>query len=54
MKVSPFHSEKTKTEVYHNNSKCTEGNNIKSCNKVSGTASLRLCKHCEKLNDQGK
>ncbi len=53
-KVAPFHSKKAGTEVYHNNSRCTEGNNIESYNKVSGTGNLRLCDPCSKLNAQGK
>ena len=54
MQVSPFHSKKPGTEVYHNNNKCTEGNNIESHNKVSGTGGLRLCDPCKKLNSEGK
>lgn len=54
MKVASFHSKKYGTEVYHNNDKCTEGNNIESYNRVSGTGNLRLCEHCEELNSQGK
>ena len=53
-KVSAFHSKKAGTDVYHNNSKCTEGNNIETYNKVSGTGNLRLCARCKELNAQGK
>lgn len=52
--VSPFHSKKAGTSVYHNNNKCTEGNNIERENKVSGTGGLSLCSHCKKLNAEGK
>jgi hypothetical protein len=41
-KVSPFHS-KEPTSVHHNNSVCTEGDNIESYNKVSGTGGKPLC-----------
>ncbi len=54
MQVSPFHSKKAGTEVYHNNNKCTEGNNIESYNKVPGTGGLRLCSRCAELNAEGK
>lgn len=53
-KVSPFHSKKPGTKVHHNNNKCTEGNNIESYNKVSGTGGLPLCERCKELNTQGK
>lgn len=53
-KVKEFHSKKAGTAVYHNNSKCTEGNNIETYNKVSGTGNLRLCNNCNDLNKQGK
>jgi hypothetical protein len=52
--VSPFHSKLPATEVYHNNNKCTVGNNIETYNKVSGTGGLRLCSDCRNLNAQGK
>ncbi len=48
--TSPWHSNKNKN-VYHNNTKCTEGNNIESENRVSGTGDLRICDHCRRLND---
>lgn len=48
-KVSPFHSKKPETTVYHNDNKCTEGNNIESYNRVSGTGGRPLCSHCKRL-----
>ena len=54
MRVSPFHSKKPDTKVYHDNDKCTEGNNIETENKVSGTGGLPLCEHCKRLNAEGK
>ena len=47
-KVSPFHSSLTKN-VYHDNSSCTEGNNIEAKYKVSGTGGLPKCAHCKRL-----
>lgn len=46
-KVSPFHAEKS--SVHHNNSSCTEGNNIETKNKKDGTGGKPLCDHCKKL-----
>ena len=54
MKVSPTHSQKPGTSVYHNNNKCTERNNIERKNVKKGTGGLRLCYHCKKLNAQRK
>lgn len=46
-KVSAFHS--VKQNVHHNNSSCTEGNNIEKENKREGTGGKPLCKHCADL-----
>jgi hypothetical protein len=46
-KVAAFHS--IKQSVHHNNSKCTEGNNIEKENKREGTGGKPLCKHCADL-----
>lgn len=46
-KVAAFHS--IREDVYHNQSACTEGNNIETRNRVSGTGGKRLCSHCERL-----
>jgi hypothetical protein len=51
-KVSPFYS--PLQSVHHNNSKCTEGNNIESNNKTAGTGGKPLCQHCARLNAEGK
>lgn len=48
-KVSPFHSKLPGTEVYHNDNKCTVGNNIESYNRVAGTGGHRLCHTCRDL-----
>jgi hypothetical protein len=52
-KVNPFHS-KQPTSVHHNNSACTEGDNIESYNRVSGTGGKPLCDHCKRLNAEGR
>jgi hypothetical protein len=49
-KVPAFHSVKPNTpNVYHDNDKCTEGNNIEPANKRSGTAGRPRCKTCDRL-----
>jgi hypothetical protein len=48
-KVSPFHSKLSWTRVYHDNNVCTEGNNIESYNRVSGTGGRPKCEHCKRL-----
>ncbi len=47
-KVAPFHS-KLDTEVYHDQSGCTLGDNIENSNKVSGTGGRRRCSECVRL-----
>ena len=54
MKTASFHSKISSTKVYHNNNKCTLGNNIESYNRVSGTGGLRLCQQCKNLNSKNK
>jgi len=48
--VAAFHSKLPGTNKHHNNDKCTEGNNIESYNKVSGTGGHPLCSHCASLS----
>ena len=47
-KVAAFHS--IKQSVYHDNSKCTEGNNIEPENKKAGTGGKSKCAHCARLD----
>jgi hypothetical protein len=54
MKVAPFHSSRPGETVHHDNNRCTEGNNIESYYKKSGTGGRPLCKHCERLDAEGK
>lgn len=50
-KVAPFHSVKeTDRNVYHDNSSCTEGNNIETENKRTGTDNRPKCEHCKRLS----
>ncbi|MBW8523833.1 hypothetical protein K0U91_01160 [Chryseobacterium chendengshani] len=46
-KTTAFHS--IKQTVHHNNTSCTEGNNIETENKRSGTGGKPLCSHCARL-----
>jgi hypothetical protein len=51
MKVAPFHSVlKTDRRVYHDNDKCTEGNNIEKKNRRPGTDGRPRCEHCSRLS----
>lgn len=50
-KVNPFHSVKPNaSNVYHDNSSCTEGNNIETENKRSGTDGRPKCASCVRLS----
>ncbi|MCU1367509.1 MAG: uncharacterized protein JWN39_3148 [Ilumatobacteraceae bacterium] len=49
MKVPAFHSIKPGTDRYHDQSACTEGNNIESYNKKDGTGGHAKCSHCSRL-----
>ena len=49
----PIYSAKLGTRVHHNNSRCTERNNIETYNVKQGTGGLPLCQHCLRLNQQG-
>ncbi|MCH8903562.1 MAG: hypothetical protein IIA45_06585 [Bacteroidetes bacterium] len=50
-KVPAFHSvRETDRKVYHDNSSCTEGNNIEKENKRSGTDGRPKCEHCTRLS----
>ena len=46
-KTAPFHS--VKQNVYHDNTSCTEGNNIEKVNLKQGTGGKPKCSHCQKL-----
>lgn len=46
-KVFPFYS--ALRTVHHNNSACTEGNNIEQMYLRYGTGGRPLCDHCSRL-----
>lgn len=46
--VSPFYSTQKKN-VHHDQSSCTEGNNIEARYKASGTGGLPKCSRCREL-----
>ncbi len=48
-KVSPWHS--IKENVHHDNTQCTEGNNIERVNRREGTGGKPLCSHCSRLDN---
>jgi hypothetical protein len=49
-KVPPFHSiHLNHRNVYHDNSQCTEGNNIEAKYRASGTGGRPRCEHCSRL-----
>lgn len=52
--VNPTYSKEPGREVFHNNNKCTERNNIETHNLRQGTDGRRLCHRCAELNEEGK
>lgn len=46
-KVSPWHS--AIGDRYHDDDRCTEGNNIETKNRRSGTGGLKQCLRCKEL-----
>lgn len=50
----PWHSTRLGETVYHNNTLCTEGNNIERYYLAQGTGNKVLCTHCAKLNREGR
>ena len=51
--TSPWHSTRAGETVYHNNDRCTEGNNIESYYRATGTGGKDL-RRCAELNSEGK
>ena len=47
--VNPWYSIREGTEVYHNNTTCTEGNNIEPYNVERGKGNKRQCEKCKEL-----
>lgn len=54
MKTSAWHSIRPGETVHHDNTVCTEGNNIETHYRRSGTGGRPLCHHCKQLDDAGK
>jgi hypothetical protein len=54
--MAPHHSvdPNDKKHVYHNNSACTEQNNIEKKFDKPGTGGYPLCEHCARLNSLGQ
>jgi hypothetical protein len=52
--TSPWYSTRPGETVHHNNTLCTEGNNIEDYYRREGTGNLPLCSRCAELNAQGK
>jgi hypothetical protein len=51
MKVAAWHSSrKQDRNVYHDNTACTEGNNIETQYRKPGTDGRPKCHHCAKLD----
>lgn len=48
-KTAAFHSTHPSATVYHDNTRCTEGNNIEAKYKKAGTAGRSKCDHCKRL-----
>ncbi|NOT73809.1 MAG: hypothetical protein HOP08_02695 [Cyclobacteriaceae bacterium] len=54
-KVTPVHSVNPGSpQVYHDNDKCSERNNLERDNIRPGKAGRPLCPHCIALGVQGK
>jgi len=49
-KIPPWHSARVSDRnVYHDNDKCTEGNQIAIYNHIPGTGGRIKCEQCSKL-----
>ncbi len=50
-KIAAWHSKReADRKVYHDDNKCTEGNNVETYNRTPGTAGRPKCEHCQRLN----
>jgi len=49
-KIPPWHSARVSDrEVYHDNDKCPEGNQIAIYNHIPGTGGRKHCEQCRQL-----
>jgi hypothetical protein len=53
-RTQPWHSTRLGETVHHDNTACTEGNNIEKYYFAWGTGNRPLCKHCERLDQAGR
>ena len=51
---SPWHSTRAGETVHHDNTSCTEGNNIETDYRKPGTGGRPLCNHCARLDRAGQ
>lgn len=50
-KTTPWHSSRVgEDKVHHDETKCTEGNNIEERYRKSGTGGLPKCKRCKDIS----
>lgn len=49
-KKSPWYSIEPGRDVYHDETECTEGNNIETKNLRHGTDGRRKCDHCRRIS----
>ena len=52
-KVAAFYRDRV-GEDYHDNDKCGPGSEIPKADRKTGTGNKPHCKHCAKLNSEGK
>jgi hypothetical protein len=54
MRTNPWHSAKPGARpVYHDETRCTEGNNIETQYRRDGTGGHRKCEHCTRIQAGG-
>ncbi len=53
-RIQPWHSTRAGETVHHDNTNCTEGNNIEKYYFAWGTGNKPLCYHCQRLDQLGR
>jgi hypothetical protein len=51
---SPWYSTRIGETVHHDNTLCPEGSNVELYYLRRGTGGLPLCKHCARLDQEGR